>query len=75
MKTRILALIIHPDDEAFHWLEAALREQGVQAWHVEGCTQAQAILDRPDPPQIVFTDTSPTDCTWEDIVDLAGKSS
>jgi DNA-binding NtrC family response regulator len=74
MRTKIRVLLIHPNDESFHWLEMALQQQGIQAWHAKGCRQAQAIFDQPDPPQIVFTDTTLADGTWEDIVNLAGKA-
>ena len=74
MTTKIPVLIIHPNDESFHWLEEALREQGIQTCHAEGAKQAQAIFDQPDPPQIVFTDTTMADCSWEDIVKLAGEA-
>lgn len=71
--TKIPVLIIHPNAESFRWLEMALREQGFQVWHAEGSTRAQAILDQPDPPQIIFADTSLADGTWQDIVNLARK--
>jgi DNA-binding NtrC family response regulator len=72
--TTVPVLIVHANAESFHWLETALREQGFQAWRAEGVMQAQAILNQPDPPQILFTDTSLADGKWEDIVGLAAKA-
>ena len=64
-------LLVH-GREPFHALEQILFSQGIRTEHAHTCSEAGAALRGPCSARMVLTDTSLTDGTWADVLDLAG---
>jgi DNA-binding NtrC family response regulator len=75
MTEEITALLVSAGDETFEKLELALDRQGIRAYRALSSAQVLALLEQPDCPQMIFTDTTVPDGTWADIVDLAAPHS
>jgi DNA-binding NtrC family response regulator len=73
--TPISALVVGAREDDSEVLERALREHSVRALRAGTCKEARRILAAPQPPQLLFTDTSLPDGTWADMVKEAGEAS
>jgi DNA-binding NtrC family response regulator len=69
------ALLVSNGREPFEKLELALEDQGVKIFRAGSSAEAQAILEQPDLPRLVFTDTTFADGDWEDVLDSATRRS
>jgi DNA-binding NtrC family response regulator len=74
MREAASALFVHYESEPFGALEKALEGQSVRVCHASNCREASRLLQDPDPPQLVFTDTTLPDGTWADVAGLAAKA-
>ena len=67
------ALLVSEGGEPFEKLELALDSQGTKTSWARNCAELQVLLEQPDPPQMIFTDTTLPDGTWVDVLCLAGR--
>lgn len=74
MQRQIQALLVLKPGEQLKSLQAALRAQDVEMIQAQSVREATAILNRRDPPGIVFSDIALPDGNWEDILELSSKS-
>ena len=65
-------LLVHDHKEPLHALEQILLSQGIRTEHARTCSEAGVALRGPCSARVVLTDTSLTDGTWADVLDLAG---
>jgi DNA-binding NtrC family response regulator len=72
MADDLSVLLVHDQKELFHALEQILLSQGIRTEHARTCSEAGAALRGPCSARVVLTDTSLTDGTWADVLDLAG---
>ncbi len=75
MKEEISALLVHDQAEPLSTLGLALERQSVKTRRARTCQEAVHLLDRVDPPHLVFTDTTLPDGNWDDVLSLAAKAS
>jgi len=69
----ITALLVSDAGEPFEKLEMVLERQGIRTYWARDSAEALLLLERPNPPQMVFTDTTLPDGTWADVVSLAAR--
>ena len=65
-------LLVHDPKEPFYALQQILLSQGIRTEHARTCSEAGVALRGPCSARVVLTDTSLTDGTWADVLDLAG---
>jgi DNA-binding NtrC family response regulator len=70
-KPGLSALLVHSEAEHFPSLESALASQSIHIRRAATCGEALVILHGPDPPDVVFTDTTLMDGGWVHILRLA----
>jgi len=68
MEEKICALLVHYQNESFQALERVLESEGIQTRRANSCSEARVCFKGPNPPHVVFTDTSLADGSWEDIL-------
>lgn len=71
MAEKTTALLVSDGGEPFEKLELALDNQGIETYRARNSAEVLALLDQPDSPQMVFTDTTFPDGTWADVLGLA----
>ncbi len=74
MQKPMRALLVFKPGEQLKSLQIALRSQDMEMIQAQSVQEAAAILNRSDPPGIVFTDIALPDGNWEDVLELASKS-
>ena len=74
MADHFSVLLVHDQEEPFNALEQILRSQGIRTEHARTCSGAGVALRGPCSARVVLTDTSLTDGTWADVLDLAGAA-
>ncbi len=72
MADNFSVLLVHDQNDPFHSLEQILLSEGIRVEHAHTCSEADAALRGPCSARVVFTDSSLTDGTWADVLDLAG---
>ena len=75
MRESLTALLVHYQSEPLGALNQCLEGQRIATLRVQDCAEARRVLESASPPQLVFTDTSLPDGTWEKVVELAGSAS
>lgn len=73
MKDHIFALLIHDNPDSLIGLKWALRKLTVETFSVRNCQEAEGLLPQTQ-PQVVFVDTTLTDGSWVDAINLAEKA-
>ena len=73
MLEKITALLVSDGREPFEKLELALDNQGVKTCRAESSADVLPLLEKPDSPQMIFTDTTFPDGTWADALSLATR--
>jgi DNA-binding NtrC family response regulator len=73
MRHRLFALLIHDGPEPLDSLKWALKGLSVDTYSVRTCREVERLLSQTQ-PQLVFTETSFSDGTWVDIINLAERS-
>ena len=71
MEDHFSVLLVHDQEEPFHALEQILLSQGIRTEHAHTCSEAGSALRGPCSARVVLTDTSLSDGTWADVLDLA----
>jgi DNA-binding NtrC family response regulator len=71
MEDHFSVLLVHDQEEPFHALEQILLSQGIRTEHARTCSEAGSALRGPCSARVVLTDTSLSDGTWADVLDLA----
>ncbi len=74
MQEKVSALLVYGQDEPLGALDLELRHQFIKTCRAETCQEAAHLLDRADPPHLVFTDTTLPDGTWEDVLNIATRT-
>lgn len=72
---KIIGLLVSDGNEAFEKLELALHSQGIEARRARDSAEMLLLLEQPDSPQVIFTDTTLPDGTWVDVLRLAAGHS
>ncbi len=73
MRDKIFALLIHDNPDSLLGLKWALRELEVETFSVRNCQEAEGLLPQTQ-PQVVFVDTSLTEGSWVDAINLAERT-
>jgi DNA-binding NtrC family response regulator len=74
MDAKIKAVMIYDQYEPSEALRHVLRRLGLEVRHVHTCLEASRLLQKSESAEMVFTDTSLPDGTWQDVLLLAEKS-
>jgi two-component system response regulator PilR (NtrC family) len=74
MKAEISALLLHGRSDPLHTLGLALQGLSVKTSQMSSCSEARRMLERPDPPELIFTDPQLLDGTWRDVLRLAERA-
>ncbi|HVA00630.1 MAG TPA: response regulator [Terriglobia bacterium] len=74
MDEKIKTVMIYDQHEPSDALRQVLRRLGMEVRHVHTCQEASRLLKQPDSAEMVFTDTTLPDGTWEDVLRLAQQS-
>ena len=74
MDEKIKAVMIYDQPEPSEALKRVLRRLGMEVRHVHTCQEASCLVKQPGSAEMVFTDTSLPDGTWEDVLRLAQQS-
>src|SRR5579864_8776604 len=74
MNPQPAALLLHHREHPLHTLKPVLDKLSVKSVRAKGCDEALKILNRPNPPHVIFTDLSVTDSSWAEALRLAKKS-
>lgn len=74
MNEQISTLLVYDSAEPVGTLKLALDRQSLICSRVHTCQQAAPLLERLDPPYLVFTDTTLPDGTWEDVLAMAAQA-
>jgi DNA-binding NtrC family response regulator len=70
---KVTALLVSDGREPFEKLEPALDNQGVKTCRAESSADVLPLLEKPDSPQMIFTDTTLSDGTWAEVLDSAAQ--
>jgi DNA-binding response OmpR family regulator len=70
---KIIAALVSDGGEPFEKLELALDSQGAKTYRARDSAEVLALLEQPDPPQMIFTGTNLSDGTWVDVLRLAAR--
>ena len=73
MPEKVTVLLVSDGREPFEKLELALDNQGVITYRAERSAEVPVLLEQPDSPQMIFTDTTLSDGTWADVLGLAAR--
>ena len=73
MPEKVTVLLVSDGREPFEKLALVLYNQGVITCRAESSAEVPVLLEQPDPPQLIFTDTTLSDGTWVDVVGLAAR--
>jgi DNA-binding NtrC family response regulator len=65
------ALLLHNSSSPLMALTQGLRGLSVRTRQARTCVEASQILNAPEPPEVVFTETELPDGNWQDVVRLA----
>jgi len=74
MNEKLLALLLHDQDEPLSSLKSALANLSVETTRARTCAEALDELQRPAAPHLVFTDLTLPDGTWADVLRLPRKA-
>ena len=74
MNEKILALLLHDQDEPLSSLKSALTNLSVETTRARTCAEAFNELQRRVKPHLVFTDVTLPDGTWADVLRLPRKA-
>jgi len=74
MKAELSALLLHVRSDLLQALQLALQGLSVKTSQASSCSEALRMLEGPDPPELIFTDTQVLDGTWVDAIRLAEKA-
>jgi len=74
MNEKILALLLHDQDEPLSSLKSALANLSVETTRARTCAEAFNELQRRVTPHLVFTDVTLPDGTWADVLRLPRKA-
>ncbi len=70
MKAEISALLVHSRPSPLQGLEQALQGLAVKISQAQRISEVKGLLEVPEAPELVFTDTQLLDGTWTDVVRL-----
>jgi len=73
MPEKVTVLLVSDGREPFEKLELALDIQGVRTYRAESSAEVPVLLEQPESPQMIFTDTTLSDGTWADVLGLAAR--
>lgn len=74
MGEKIKAVMIYDQLEPSEALKRVLRRLGMEVRHIHTCQEASHLFKQPGSAELVFTDTTLPDGTWEDVLRLAQQS-
>ncbi len=74
MQKQTSAVLVLNQAEPFQGLEEALKARPVKLRRAKSCAQAKRLLERPNPPQLVFTAENLPDGTWADVLEATAKA-
>ena len=70
MGEKIKVTMIYDQRDPSEALRGILRRLGMEVRHLHTCQEASGLLRQPGSAEMVFTDTTLPDGTWEDVVRL-----
>jgi len=70
----VSALFVYQQPEPMRSLQAVLERQAVVAARARSCQEARQILNKKNPPHVIFTDTALPDGSWADVLRLAAQA-
>ena len=73
MLGNVTALLVSDGGEPFEKLELVLNGQGIKTYRARSSAEVVVLLEHPDSPQMIFTDTTFPDGTWADALSLATR--
>ncbi len=71
LKEKTSALLVYDQEDPLGRLIGPLETQSIETCRARTCQQALPILEKGNPPHLVFTDTTLPDGTWADVLALA----
>jgi len=74
MQGEIAVLLVYDQAEPLAALRLLLESQSFKTSRSRNCQETSRELQQPDPPLVVFTDTTLPDGTWREVVALAAKA-
>jgi DNA-binding NtrC family response regulator len=74
MGEKIRTVMIYDQGEPSEALKEILNRLGLEVRHIRSCREASRLFEQPNSAELVFTDTTLPDGTWEDILHLAQKT-
>jgi len=69
----VTAVLVSDGGEPFEKLELALNSQGIKTYRARSSAEVVVLLEHPDSPQMIFTDTTFPRGTWADALSLAAR--
>lgn len=74
MVDEVSALLVYKQEEPLGALAPELKQQFIKTCRAETCQEAARLLDRVDPPRLIFTDTTLPDGNWRDMLGIAERA-
>ena len=68
------ALLVYEQEGPIRSLETNIASQGVRTLRSRNCSEVRELLRKPDPPDLILTDVSLPDGTWEDVLTCANAA-
>lgn len=74
MGGQLKALVVSSHEDLFNRLQLALDRIGILSQLAPTCGHARAILEQPNPPELVFTDSILPDGTCTGVIGMAAQA-
>ncbi len=74
MGEKIKTLMIYDKSEPSEELRKVLKRLGMEIRHVRNCGEASRLFKEANSAELVFTDTTLPDGTWEDVLRMAQQA-
>lgn len=75
MSEKIKTLMVYDEDKPSEELGKVLEGLGIEVNRVRSCREASRLLKEANSGEMVFTDTTLPDGTWEDVLRIAHQAS
>jgi len=73
MAKQFSALLVYEREGPIRSLEANISSQGVRTLRSRNCSEVREVLREMEPPDLIMTDVSLPDGTWEDVLSSANS--
>ena len=71
---QLSALLVYQDEGPIRGLETIIALQGMRTLRGRTCSEVRDLLREPSPPDLILTDVSLPDGTWQDVLKSASTA-